>query len=121
MKLIMTCNWQHVIDAIPFFCWGVLIFIAIYLALFRLCPLLLNNKHELKMRAEAFDKEKQWACFEGIKACTDEQLIKKNKELESQLATEKLKNELLEKQLETYKRFVKELNLEIKPKDNEKK
>ena len=69
------------------------------------------------MKEAANKREKEWANFESTKASTDEHLINSKKELEDKLKLETTKNELLEKQLQVYKEFIKQLNLEIKPKE----
>ena len=115
MNLLLTCNWQNVIDAIPCFCWGLLILIGLIYSIKYIIVPCMNNCHECKMKEAANKREKEWANFESTKASTDEHLINSKKELEDKLKLETTKNELLEKQLQVYKEFIKQLNLEIKP------
>ena len=116
MNLLLTCNWQNVIDAIPCFCWGVLILTLVYLWFKNYYLKLKQNQHESKMKEDALKREIAWSFFNSLKASIDEQLNKSIKE-ENMLKVEKAKNEMLEKRLQVYKEFIELLNMDIKPKE----
>lgn len=84
------------------------------------------REYELKLKKEAFEREKFWAGFETTKASTDEALKNHVKELnekvlekEQALKVEKHNKELLEKQLKLYCDVFEKLNIEIKPKEKQ--
>lgn len=104
--------------------WGVIGLIALYFILKFIVQPWMSHCHESKMKEEVYNREKEWAEFKKTKASTDEALQGKVKdltskvsELEGTLESEKLKNDMLEKQLKIYRDWFDKLNVEVKPKE----
>jgi len=119
----------EIIKEVECLLWGIIIVVGLFIVLKHGVLPIVQLWHERKMKKDANTREKQWADYDKVKACTDEkvqeqlqQLKKQNKDLQNQLELEKLNQTILNKQLETYKSFMSALNLEIIPKtENSKK
>lgn len=121
LLICCTCFWK---TAFPCLCWGVIGLIALYFILKFLALPCLTNRHERKMKEEAFKREKEWNNLINIKASTDETLNDKIKnlttsieKLKKELESEKNNKGLLEKQLKLYSDIFEKLNVEIRPKE----
>ena len=102
VSVLSVVDWQNVVNAIPCLYWGIIGLAAIVYFLRPLSVIWIKNHHERMMKEDVFEREKQWADFEKIKASTDEELKKENEGLKNQYELEKQANELLKKQLEVY-------------------
>lgn len=112
-----------IIKEIKCLLWAVVILVAIYMILKNYCLPKERFNHERQIKAEAFDREKEWADLLELKASTDDALRKKiddlnkeKKELEDELKMEKYNRGLLEKQLSLYSDIFSQLEMEVKPK-----
>ena len=115
-------NLSEIIKEVECLIWAIVFIVALYAVLKHFVLPIIKLHYERQMKDAAHTREKEWADFDKVKASTDEQLKKENKDLKNQLELEKLNQTILNKQLETYKSFISALNLEIKPKaENSKK
>lgn len=127
------------IEIFPTLFWGLVVSGTIIGSLCIICPLIkyhinsrttiLDKQHQFeeKMKADAFDREKEWADLLELKASTDDalkekmdDLNKEKKKLEAELEMEKYNRGLLEKQLKQYSDIFADLKVEIKPKEDNK-
>lgn len=122
-------DWQEVVNAIPCLLWGVLIVVVILVAMYIImkyhCLPKMKNEHELKMKEQAFIYEWMWTAYGKLKESTDDSLKQKvenlnheNSKLKEALSFEEKKVELMDKQIQRYEKIWKNINLEIKSKDN---
>lgn len=116
-----------IIKEIECLLWAVVILVALYMVLKYCCLPIIQLYHERKMKADAFDREKEWADLLELKASTDDalkekmdDLNKEKKKLEAELEMEKYNRGLLEKQLKQYSDIFADLKVEIKPKEDNK-
>lgn len=59
--IICCCiDWQPVINAIPCFCWGILLLVLICVLLRHVVSPFIANRHEISLRKVNFDQEKFW-------------------------------------------------------------
>ncbi len=114
-----TSPWDIVIRSIPSLCWAIIVIVILYLGLRYVVNPLIANCHEKAIKEQSYQHEKQWAAFNETKASTDENLKKEKKELEIQIKNFQTDNQVMKKQLETYKIFFDNLSLEINAKKAE--
>ena len=112
-----------IIKEIECLIWAIVILVALYIVLKYYCLPKIQLNQERKMKADAFEREKEWADLLELKASTDDVLRKKvddlnteKKELEDELKMEKYNRGLLEKQLSLYSDIFAQLKVEVKPK-----
>ena len=114
MNLLLLCDWANVIDSIPCLVLWLIITVGILTGFYLYLKYCKNpdiaNGHELRMKEEAFKREKEWAKIEEAKVSTQDSLIHKNRKLkleilllQEELNFEKKKGEILEKELRCYK------------------
>lgn len=128
MNILLTCNWQDVFCVLSSMTFFIILFIVLcvvfylYLKYWKFPNI--NNAHEYKMKKDAFEREKEWAEINKVKASTDEVLKQKVQTLESQktcleleLDLEKKQVEKLKELLKLYKEAFEQMNIEINPKN----
>ena len=68
----------EIIKEVECLLWGIVIVVALYIVLKHGVLPIVQLWHERKMKADANEREKQWADYDKVKACTDEKLKKEN-------------------------------------------
>jgi len=86
MKMLLSCDWQFVINAIPNLCWGIIVTGTLLIAL-KLCfkywiQAIIKNSHEKKMKEMVFNHEKKWDEWKKSKIPAQEKLDELEKEIE---------------------------------------
>lgn len=118
MKESAECVWKDIIEAIPCLCWGVLILIGLIFFVKYAQPTI-DTWIKYKMKANILKPEKGEHNNNQIQGNSEiaNELIETKKELEEK----KIELDLVNKQLNIYKTIFKDLNIEIRPKENKQK
>ena len=108
------CYIKTVTDVFSCLCWVVIILTILYFILKYVVQPYMKTYHEIKLKKETFNLEKEWATFKEGKASSDESLHKKiadlskeNEELKKELVAEQSRQALLKEHLEEYKQHLK--------------
>ena len=111
--ILLSCNWQNFINAIPCLCWGIIGLIAFYLLLKFCIQPCMKYYHDMKMKEEAHKREQQWAKDKETIANSDESLNKiiedlerENEKLKKKMDIENSRQEALNNLLDLYKQHL---------------
>ena len=117
----LEISWQGVINEIPCLCRWIIFLTFIFLMSKEVGLSWMKNRHEKEMRELSYKHEKEWTEIKQKGKNPDEELIRKNADLEmiidkqkSSLQYEKEKNEWLQKQLDAYSAKVLEIIKNLK-------
>ena len=96
--LCQCIGWQSVINAIPWFCWGVIGLVALYLILKFVVQPWKRHQYEMELKATAFKNEEHWR--EEKRKADEEELTRKIREFNELTIHQKLLDKVIDKKLD---------------------